>query len=124
MTISSCRPSALHRQHLRTDESQVTLADARAGRVTCQVPHSRLQSCCFNASDTVPMRRSRLRPHAESRPLFLAGHPALDFLNTRMRVNGELVDCLRRDEDVLRWLKQAGLPVAKIRPHTAPISLV
>src|SRR2546422_3910434 len=70
------------------------------------------------------MRRSRLRPPAESRALLLAGHPALDFLNTRMRVNRELVDFLRSDEEVLRWLKQAGLPVAKIRPYTAPISLV
>src|SRR6266403_5584723 len=75
-------------------------------------------------SDPVPMRRSGRRSRAESRVLFLAGHPALDFLNTRMRVNGELVDFLQSDEDVLRWLKQAGLPVAKIRPYTAPISLV
>src|SRR3989442_15846749 len=70
------------------------------------------------------MRRSRLRPPAESRALLLAGHPALDFLNTRMRENRELVDFLQSDEDVLRWLEQAGLPVAKIRPYTAPISLV
>jgi len=60
-----------------------------------------------------------------SRALFLAGHPALDFLNTRMRVDGELVDFLQRDEDVLQWLKQAGFPAAaRIRPDTAPISLV
>ena len=70
------------------------------------------------------MRRSRLRPTAESRALFLAGHPALDFLNTRMRVNRTLVDCLQSDEDVVRWLKQAGLPVAKSRSYTAPMSLV
>ena len=75
-------------------------------------------------SDPVPMRWSRLRPPAESRALLLAGHPALDFLNTRMRVNRELVDFLQSDEDVLHWLKQAGLPVAKIRRYTAPISLV
>jgi len=41
-----------------------------------------------------------------------------------MRVNGDLVDFLQRDEDVLRWLKQAGLPVAEIGPQTAPLSLV
>jgi predicted RNA-binding Zn ribbon-like protein len=46
-----------------------------------------------------------------SRVLFLAGHPALDFLNTRMRVNQELVDCLQSDDDVLAWLKQAGFPI-------------
>jgi predicted RNA-binding Zn ribbon-like protein len=70
------------------------------------------------------MRRSRPRPLAEARPLFLAGHPALDYLNTRMRVNGELVDLLQRDEDVTRWLKQAGLPVAEIGPYTPPSTLV
>jgi predicted RNA-binding Zn ribbon-like protein len=75
-------------------------------------------------SDTVPMRRSRSRPAAESRPLLLAGHPALDFLNTRMRVNRELVDFLQRDEDVLRWLEQAGLPIAESRADKAPMSLV
>ena len=69
------------------------------------------------------MRRSPPCPPAESRFLFLAGHPALDFLNTRMPVNREVVDFLQSDEDVLRWLKQAGLSVAKSRPHTAPISL-
>jgi len=58
------------------------------------------------------------------RALFLAGHSALDFLNTRMRVNGELVDLLQRDEDVLRWLERAGFPAARIRPDTAPMSLV
>ena len=55
---------------------------------------------------------------------FLAGHPALDFLNTRRRVDGELVDLLGRDEDVLRWLGQAGLPVLEIDRETAPSSLV
>jgi predicted RNA-binding Zn ribbon-like protein len=58
-----------------------------------------------------------LRPPAESRPLFLAGHPALDFLNTQMRVDGELVDFFQRDEDVLRWLERAGFRV----PETAAV---
>jgi predicted RNA-binding Zn ribbon-like protein len=31
-----------------------------------------------------------------------------------MRVDGELVDFFQRDEDVLRWLEQAGLPVRAI----------
>ncbi|MFZ0519685.1 MAG: ABATE domain-containing protein [Candidatus Acidiferrales bacterium] len=56
--------------------------------------------------------------------MFLAGHLALDFLNTRMRVNGKIVDVLRRDEDVLHWLKQAGLPVPKVAPHAARMSLL
>jgi predicted RNA-binding Zn ribbon-like protein len=74
--------------------------------------------------DTMRMNRIRPKPTGESRPLLLAGHPALDFLNTRMRVNRELVDFLQCDEDVLRWLKQAGLLVAKSRRSTAPMSLV
>lgn len=51
--------------------------------------------------------------------LFLAGHPVLDFLNTRMRVGENLVDCMQSDEDVLVWLKQAGFaaPInSKLRP--------
>jgi predicted RNA-binding Zn ribbon-like protein len=52
---------------------------------------------------------------AESSLLFLAGHPALDFLNTRMRVDGELVDLLQCNEDVLRWLEEAGLLVTETR---------
>ena len=70
-----------------------------------------------------PMRSSPKRP-AEAGPLFLGGHPALDLLNTRMRVNGELVDFLQRDEDVLRWLEQAGFPTPAMGPKWAPLSLV
>jgi predicted RNA-binding Zn ribbon-like protein len=70
------------------------------------------------------MRRSRLRLPVESRALFLAGHPALDFLNTRMRVNRDLVDFMESAEDVLRWLEEAGLPGRKIPPHMTPMSLV
>ena len=44
------------------------------------------------------------------RALFVAGHPALDFLNTRTRVNENLEDLLQSDEDVLIWLEQAGFP--------------
>ena len=39
---------------------------------------------------------------------FVAGHPALDFLNTRTRVNEDLEDLLQSDEDVLIWLEQSG----------------
>lgn len=46
--------------------------------------------------------------------LFLAGHPALDFLNTRMSVDGGFVDLFQRDADVLIWLKQAGFRVPRI----------
>ncbi|MGB8988521.1 MAG: ABATE domain-containing protein [Candidatus Sulfotelmatobacter sp.] len=56
--------------------------------------------------------------------MFLAGHLGLDFLNTRMCVNGKVVDLLQRDQDVLDWLKQAGLSAPKVRPHAARISLL
>ncbi|HYV67181.1 MAG TPA: ABATE domain-containing protein [Myxococcales bacterium] len=74
--------------------------------------------------DTLSMRRSRPGPRADSPLLFLAGHPALDFLNTRKRADGELVDLLRRDEDVLRWLERAGFPAPEMGPNTASPSLV
>jgi predicted RNA-binding Zn ribbon-like protein len=61
---------------------------------------------------------------AESSPLFLAGHPALDFLNTRMRVDGELVDFWQSNEDVLRWLERAGLPVTRAEPDSARLRLL
>jgi predicted RNA-binding Zn ribbon-like protein len=57
-------------------------------------------------------------------PLFLAGHLGLDFLNTRMRVNGKLLDFFQRDEDVIHWLKLAGLPVPKAGADLAQISLL
>jgi predicted RNA-binding Zn ribbon-like protein len=57
-------------------------------------------------------------------PLFLAGHLGLDFLNTRMRVEGKLVDLFQGDEDVLHWLKFAGFPVPKFGADVARISLL
>jgi predicted RNA-binding Zn ribbon-like protein len=60
----------------------------------------------------------------KSRALFIAGHPALDFLNTQMVVNQELVDLLETNEDVLVWLKQARFPVQTIELRTAPSSLL
>jgi predicted RNA-binding Zn ribbon-like protein len=47
-------------------------------------------------------------PDDGSAPVFLADHPVLDFLNTVAVVDGRPVDFLQSDEDVLRWLKQAG----------------
>jgi predicted RNA-binding Zn ribbon-like protein len=61
---------------------------------------------------------------ADSRPLFLAGDLALDFLNTRMNVGGEIRDLLQTDEDVLAWLEKAGLAKSKIGPDTKPLSLL
>ena len=40
--------------------------------------------------------------------LFLAGHPCLDFLNTRQSVKGRPVERLASLEDLVRWLIRAG----------------
>lgn len=58
------------------------------------------------------------------RALFLAGHPALDFLNTRVSVNEDLVDVLQSDEDVLIWLKQAGVSAPTIDAGTGSLALL
>ena len=58
------------------------------------------------------------------RPLFLAGHLALDFVNTRMRVGDSLVDLLQSDSDVLIWFKQAGLATLTIGDEPKPLNLL
>lgn len=73
------------------------------------------------------MSKSQLRrpkQPAESSTVFLAGHPALDFLNTQMRVDGELVDVLQSSDDVLRWLEHAGFPVMDDGPNAASLRLL
>ncbi len=40
--------------------------------------------------------------------LFLAGHPGLDFLNTRTLVKGQPAELLPNLEEFLRWLTRAG----------------
>ena len=40
--------------------------------------------------------------------LFLAGHPALDFLNTKPLVKGRPVEHLDGFEEFVRWLQRAG----------------
>jgi predicted RNA-binding Zn ribbon-like protein len=70
------------------------------------------------------LTRSQTNRNPRPAPVFLAGNLGLDFLNTRMRVNGELVDCFQRDEDVIRWLKLAGLSVPEAGPGAARISLL
>lgn len=45
--------------------------------------------------------------------LFLADHPALDFLNTFPLVDGALVDLFATDRQVFNWLTLAGWPVGE-----------
>jgi predicted RNA-binding Zn ribbon-like protein len=65
-----------------------------------------------------------LKKSEKVRALFLADHPALDFLNTRMRVNEDLVDLLRSDEDVFSWLKRAGFRSSTIHEKPEPLDLL
>src|SRR5690242_8735706 len=41
--------------------------------------------------------------------LFDSGHACLDFVNTRLVVNGRLTDLLETFADLVEWLAQAGL---------------
>jgi predicted RNA-binding Zn ribbon-like protein len=86
---------------------------------TCQQHFCRLQSIGMNPEGKTLSPKELGR----SRALFLAGHPALDFLNTRTRVDEDVVDLLQSDEDVLIWLKQAGFPHA-IDGKTGPQALL
>ena len=54
--------------------------------------------------------------------LFIAGTPAVDFVNTEIVSQGERVDLLQSDEDVWRWVKEAGLapPSQPVRRQTLP----
>jgi predicted RNA-binding Zn ribbon-like protein len=88
--------------------------------VTCQCCESWLH--CPEALSHLNQSRSKRPPHPG--PLFLAGHLGLDFLNTLMRVNGKTVDVFQRDQDVLHWLKQAGLAAPKVGPHAARMPLL
>jgi predicted RNA-binding Zn ribbon-like protein len=58
------------------------------------------------------------------RPQFLAGDLALDFLNTRMNVGGEILDLLETDADVLAWLAKSGHPSPELSANTPAQSLV
>src|SRR5262245_15992985 len=46
---------------------------------------------------------------SESKFLFVADDPCLDFLNTRLMDKGELVDLLEKIDDVADWLKHSSL---------------
>lgn len=70
------------------------------------------------------MRPSASKRSSDSRPRFLAGDLALDFLNTRVRVGGAVLDLLQTDEDVRSWLAQAGLPAPKAVLRSEPLSLL
>jgi predicted RNA-binding Zn ribbon-like protein len=61
------------------------------------------------------------QPTAQDEIRMLADHPALDFLNTIARIDGELVDSFESGDDILRWLDRAGWPVDEV-PEGFPSS--
>ena len=58
----------------------------------------------------MPATSERLRT---GRPLFIfvGDHPAVDFANTLLMVNGQVTDYLRTWTDVVQWLSRTGLSV-------------
>ena len=54
---------------------------------------------------------------AHDEPMMVGDHPALEILNTAARVDGELVDSLPSDRDVLLWLSRVGWPAENDLPH-------
>ena len=57
-------------------------------------------------------------------PLRVADHLALELLNTVFVLNGELVDSLQGDNDVLRWLADIGWPVKGNLANSKPDTLL
>jgi len=49
--------------------------------------------------------------------MMVGDHPALEILNTAARVDGELVDSLPSDRDVLLWLSRVGWPAENDLAH-------
>jgi predicted RNA-binding Zn ribbon-like protein len=52
-------------------------------------------------------------------PLFLGGHPAIDFLNTSLTPGGETVELIGDGRSFLAWLAAAGLVEAAAVPRLA-----
>jgi predicted RNA-binding Zn ribbon-like protein len=69
------------------------------------------------------MPRKHNSSSREKRALFLAGQPAVDFLNTEWpNLTGKKEDFFETDDDVFTWLRQAGLEpenITTVRPSGA-----
>jgi predicted RNA-binding Zn ribbon-like protein len=71
---------------------------------------------------TIFGRRTKIMPNqlprvAHDEPMMVGDHPALEILNTAARVDGELVDSLPSDRDVLLWLSRVGWPAENDLAH-------
>jgi len=68
-------------------------------RLTCQVSFRQFAS-------GVPVGRDG---RSEKKFFFIGNHPCLDFINTRIAENGQLVDLLDTFSDFVTWLEEARL---------------
>jgi predicted RNA-binding Zn ribbon-like protein len=64
------------------------------------------------------------QPISPLTPPRVADHLALELLNTVFALNGELVDSLQSDKDVLRWLADFGWPVKDNFENSKPDTLL
>ena len=55
----------------------------------------------------------RTPPSPSPSAFFIAGHLALNFINTEMGSGDSRVECLGDDTQVLAWLQQAGVSIAE-----------
>jgi len=65
-----------------------------------------------------------MQPVVHHEALMLGDHPALDILNTVVRVDGELVDFLQSDRDVVLWLARVGWPLESELTNLRPSALL
>ena len=65
-----------------------------------------------------------IQPDLNMDPMLVADHPALDFLNTVVRIDDRLVDLLQSDRDVITWLVRAGWPIESDLDELRPSSLL
>jgi predicted RNA-binding Zn ribbon-like protein len=70
------------------------------------------------------MPQSLEPPRSAVEPYFLADHPVIDLLNTIAVANGQPMDFLESDGDVLRWLERAGFGTFLRAPAFAPSALL
>lgn len=128
LSISACRPAAFHRED--GVSGKFCAASAKDGRtrairvhpLDCNLSIRKIQVTVSTRLE--PVKSSTSKQRADTRPQFLAGNLALDFLNTRVSIDGELVDLLQTDQDVLVWLEDAGFRAPNLALRQAPLSLL
>lgn len=68
--------------------------------------------------------KSQIQTVVLENPYLVGGHPALDLLNTVPRIDGELVDTLQSDQDVVQWLAAVGWPLEHEARSSKTLSLL